>query len=110
MISARAFSSFVPGAGGSFVSSIERHEHAMDLAAGPHALHDLLAEIAALAEMQGLRLVGFLSQKPLADVFAVTRPAMFQADHAGSLGIGGFGAGGFQPRDQRDLFRRRARR
>ena len=76
----------------------------MNLAARPDALHDLLAQITALAEMQRLRLIRFLREKSLADVFAVARLAVFQTDYASGLGIGGLGAGGFQARNERGLF------
>ena len=79
----------------------------MDLAARTNALHDLLPQVAAFAEMQCVRLIGFLGQKPLADIFAVAGLAMFQADHASRFGVGRLGAGGFQTRDQRGLFRDR---
>src|SRR5580658_7208723 len=76
----------------------------MNLAARANALHDLLPQVAALAEVQRLRLIRFLSKKPLADVFAITWLAMFQANHASCFGIGGLSPGGFQTRDQRQLF------
>ena len=71
----------------------------MDLAAGPDTLYNLLPQIAAFTEMQGVRLVRFLGQKPVADIFRVAGFAMFQADQASSLGVGEFGTRGFQTRD-----------
>ncbi len=58
----------------------------MDLAAGADALDDLLAEIAALVEVQGLRLVGLLREVLLGDVAAVERASFEEAQ-----GFEGFG-------------------
>ena len=57
----------------------------MDLAARPYAFDDLLPEITAFAEVQGMRLVGFLRQKTLADIFAVARLAVLETAHIANV-------------------------
>jgi hypothetical protein len=47
----------------------------MHLAAGADALDDLLPDVAALGEVEGLVLLGLLRQIALADVLAVARQA-----------------------------------
>ena len=69
-----------------FAGEGEGREQAVDLAAGADALDDLLAEIAALVEVQGLRLVGLLREVLLGDVAAVERAAFEEAQ-----GFEGFG-------------------
>src|SRR5581483_11101292 len=54
---------------------------AMHLAAGANALHDLLAEVAALLEIQSLVLLGLLRQLSLADVLTVARNPRPHAEH-----------------------------
>ena len=76
----------------------------MDLASRPDPLDDLLPQVAALAEVERLRLIRFLGKKALADVFAVTGLAVLQTDDASRFGIRELGAGRFQARDQRGLF------
>ncbi len=45
----------------------------MHIAARANALHDLLADVAALAEIQRMLLPGFLRQVAIAKINAVTR-------------------------------------
>ncbi len=68
----------------------------MYVAAGTDALDDLLAEVAALGEVQGAGLGGLLREVAVADVVAVERGAFEDAEAFEALGVGGDGAGGEQ--------------
>src|SRR5271155_2883172 len=63
-------------------------EHAMNLRAAAHALHDLLSQVAALVKVDGAQLAGFLDQIPVRDLLAVTRAAVLDANGAGVIGRG----------------------
>src|SRR5580704_11833557 len=76
----------------------------MNLSARSDAFHDLLPQVATLVEIERLRLIRLLGEKPLADVFTVTGLAVLQPDHAGRFGISGLGSSRFETRDQRRLF------
>src|SRR5580704_4854877 len=71
----------------------------MNLSARSDAFHNLLPQVATLVEIERLRLIRLLGEKPLADVFTVTGLAVLQPDHAGR-----FGFSGLETRDQRRLF------
>ena len=58
-------------AAGKLAFEAEGAEGAMDVAAGADALDDLLAEVAALGEVQGAGLAGLLGEFAVADVDAV---------------------------------------
>src|ERR1700722_13788490 len=60
---------------GRFGRECELREAAMHCAAGANALDDLLAEVAALGEVQRASLAGFLRQIALAEVDAIARRA-----------------------------------
>ena len=72
-------SSGVPAAGQCAVEA-EAGEGAVDVAAGADALDDLLAEVAALAEVEGAGLGGLLGEVAVADVGAVERGAFEDAE------------------------------
>ena len=74
---------------------------AMDIATGADALHDLLAEIAALAEVQGMKLPcllgnSFLRQVALGNIDAVDGNAFGDAEGVERSGSCGFRSGGYQ--------------
>src|SRR5258708_16741935 len=58
------------------VLKLKAGEPAVYLSAGANALHDLLADVAALGKVQGLVLFGFLRQIFFPDILAVTRDSM----------------------------------
>jgi hypothetical protein len=64
---------------GEFAGENQRREQSVDLAAGADALDDLLAEVAALVEVQGLRLIGLLREVLFGDVAAVERAGLEEA-------------------------------
>ena len=75
-------------------------QDAVDLGAAADALDDFLAQVAAFIEAHGLKLAGFLNEKPLGNFLAVARAAIFEADDGGFVGCGGDGAGVFEILDE----------
>ncbi len=74
---------------------------AVDLSAGAYAFHDLLAQIAALGETDGVHLLGFLGEVAFGDVLTVARSPVFDPYRTGRLGVSFGDAGGGNSLDQR---------
>src|SRR5215472_1671295 len=61
------------------IFELEPHEFSMHLAARTYAFHDLLANVASLAEIQGLSLPGLLRQIAVTDILPVLGDAVQDA-------------------------------
>ncbi len=64
----------------------------------PDALDDLLAQVAALAEVKRVREARFLRKRVVAEVHSVARPAVLDAGDLGVGGVRGNGPGALQRR------------
>src|ERR1017187_10743945 len=87
---------------------LEPLQFLVDLAEGADALDNLLPQVAALVETDGVHLLGFLGQRSVADVFAVARLAVFDAHQSRVRGAGRHGSRAFQLAYQLRLGVRRA--